>query len=291
MTPTGSARGRAPGWLVLLLALPACVGVASTYPCTQASECMNLGVAGTCEPTGFCSFGDADCASGSRYSPHAPAALAGQCVDGEGVPDGGGVDARAGGPDGARSTCGTTGALGPTFALTEWTNSISGDGASASIEVGEVRLELSSPDLFAALNSNDRLIFEESELAVEMRAETDFPSIVEWGGGLAIDTPEATIVFMLSWGNLTAKVDDSIGVERPYDADAHRHLRVRERAGEIFWEVSDDGEAWQLFDRVTSPATLGAGGISLFGFTGARGAGVRMRFLALNPSNTGPCSP
>ena len=52
-------------WLVVLAALAGCKTFA--YDCATASECVQGGVTGSCEPTGFCSFPDSACPSGRRY--------------------------------------------------------------------------------------------------------------------------------------------------------------------------------------------------------------------------------
>jgi formylglycine-generating enzyme required for sulfatase activity len=59
------------------------------YHCEAAADCVRLGEAGTCEPTGFCSFADPECASGSRYG-DGSGDLSGTCTD---VVDGGPPDA------------------------------------------------------------------------------------------------------------------------------------------------------------------------------------------------------
>ncbi|MEM6993889.1 MAG: hypothetical protein AAF721_25475 [Myxococcota bacterium] len=51
------------------------------FACTDSSQCVLNGLAGRCESSGYCSFPDPDCDSGSRYSEHAPSGLAHQCVD------------------------------------------------------------------------------------------------------------------------------------------------------------------------------------------------------------------
>jgi len=70
---------RSPGWLALLLA--AGCGGAGAFACDQSSDCIDGAVAGTCEPSGFCSFPDPDCPSSQRYGGHAGDGLAGECVD------------------------------------------------------------------------------------------------------------------------------------------------------------------------------------------------------------------
>ena len=54
---------------------------AGTFACQDDAQCKNGGIAGTCEPTGGCSFPDDSCASGRRYGAHAPNGLSGFCVD------------------------------------------------------------------------------------------------------------------------------------------------------------------------------------------------------------------
>lgn len=53
----------------------------SSFACTVSSQCVSGGVAGTCEPSGACSFPDDSCASGRRYGDLGPAGVAGTCVD------------------------------------------------------------------------------------------------------------------------------------------------------------------------------------------------------------------
>lgn len=64
------------------------------YVCTTSSQCSLDGVAGTCEPIGFCSFPDPACApSGRRYGEHADASHRDRCV----VDDGGCIRSLASG--------------------------------------------------------------------------------------------------------------------------------------------------------------------------------------------------
>ncbi len=75
-------------WLLLVVLLPACVAE-PPYHCTSGGQCARSGgSAGTCEPSGFCSFADPGCGGGRRYGSHAGDGLAGVCVD-DGVSDGG----------------------------------------------------------------------------------------------------------------------------------------------------------------------------------------------------------
>lgn len=48
------------------------------FECVDDASC---GASGRCEDNGYCSFPDAECASGRRFGEHAPAGVAGRCVD------------------------------------------------------------------------------------------------------------------------------------------------------------------------------------------------------------------
>jgi cysteine-rich repeat protein len=71
------ARARA--WPSIVVGLAASCGDAA-FVCVQDSDCARGDVAGMCEASGFCSFPDDGCASGSRYGSHASTELAGECV-------------------------------------------------------------------------------------------------------------------------------------------------------------------------------------------------------------------
>jgi hypothetical protein len=77
------------------LGLAACSGSA-TFDCATSDQCRVGGASGVCQPTGFCSFTDAGCASGLRYDASAGDGLGGTCVaagdeqidtDHDGMPD------------------------------------------------------------------------------------------------------------------------------------------------------------------------------------------------------------
>lgn len=53
---------------------------ASFFACSDAKECAGDNGSGICEPTGWCSFPDESCASGSRYGGLAGDGLADECV-------------------------------------------------------------------------------------------------------------------------------------------------------------------------------------------------------------------
>ncbi len=59
-----------------------CVGPFE-YPCAGSADCGD----GRCEPAGFCSFDDPECASGHRYDAYASDQLADRCVPLDGISD------------------------------------------------------------------------------------------------------------------------------------------------------------------------------------------------------------
>ncbi len=78
----------------LSLLLPAMLGLLSCqssagFQCMGDDACSNGGIAGACQPTGYCSFPDPDCASGQRYGELAEI-YAQQCVPPDTDTDAGG---------------------------------------------------------------------------------------------------------------------------------------------------------------------------------------------------------
>lgn len=72
------ARIRAIPRVGLMMASAMACGGTDVFVCSDDGSC---GAQGRCEVTGYCSFPAADCPSGRRYGEHAPATVAGQCVD------------------------------------------------------------------------------------------------------------------------------------------------------------------------------------------------------------------
>ncbi len=66
--------------MVAVTAILGCNGT-NVFLCQDNSECADPGGAGTCQPTGYCSFPDDQCPSGERYGDHAGGSLANTCVD------------------------------------------------------------------------------------------------------------------------------------------------------------------------------------------------------------------
>lgn len=66
--------------LLCWCALTACTGAPDVVRCSQSSQCTLDGQLGRCEATGLCSFGDAACATGQRYSERFAGDASGTCV-------------------------------------------------------------------------------------------------------------------------------------------------------------------------------------------------------------------
>lgn len=102
----------------------ACQG-ASAFVCTSDGDCVDGGVSGRCEPTGFCSFPDEGCASMQRYGRHA-GEFSGECVPpGEGSQGG----------STAGTSAGTGGATTPAPGDTGSDPDDSGDGVTTDQDV------------------------------------------------------------------------------------------------------------------------------------------------------------
>ena len=57
-----------------------CLGT-DAFLCESDEACQQGGVSGLCQPSGYCSFPDDECASGHRYGAHAGGSLSGTCVE------------------------------------------------------------------------------------------------------------------------------------------------------------------------------------------------------------------
>jgi hypothetical protein len=66
---------------VIIATLAVGCGQPRVFPCDTDTQCVLDHVPGRCEVTGFCSFPDIGCASGSRFGEHAPVDIAGTCVE------------------------------------------------------------------------------------------------------------------------------------------------------------------------------------------------------------------
>lgn len=80
---------------------------------------------------------------------------------------------------------------------------------------------------------------------------------------------EQSIEFVLQGGQLSCltRLDDSFQVvnDVPYDAAVHRFWRLREAAGQTFWETSADGQAWNAVAQMPTPFPLTALTVRLSG--------------------------
>ncbi|HET6582037.1 MAG TPA: hypothetical protein VFG69_01295 [Nannocystaceae bacterium] len=128
-------RARRAAQLVALFALAVAAGCirTGTFACASQDDCVDAGVAGRCEPSGFCSFPDDGCPSHQRYGDHAGDGLGGSCVPEDGTTGGEDTSAASSGPHDA-----TTAASLDTTPLSDGSSesggasSISGVGTSTT---------------------------------------------------------------------------------------------------------------------------------------------------------------
>lgn len=86
-----------------------------TFACQDDQACEGVGPLGQCEPSGYCSFADANCSeSGRRYGTLAGNGLAGMCIDPGGMTEGPPGTAETGGPPPSDEGTGDPDDTGPT---------------------------------------------------------------------------------------------------------------------------------------------------------------------------------
>jgi hypothetical protein len=103
-------------------ALAACTASACTahddFACAMDTQCVaGTGAQGHCEESGFCSFPDDTCASGSRYGEYGPAGIGGVCVPARPERDAGEDAAEPGEVDAAIDAAGPADAAAPDAAV------------------------------------------------------------------------------------------------------------------------------------------------------------------------------
>lgn len=75
--------------LVAGVGLTGACRASGVFSCDRDDQCRLGGTTGRCEVSGYCSFADGLCTSGSRYDEYAGEGLAGECVGGADVDAGG----------------------------------------------------------------------------------------------------------------------------------------------------------------------------------------------------------
>lgn len=121
---------------LLLTALLASGCGAATFACDGDASC---GEGGRCEANGYCSFVDDGCASGRRFGEHAPASIAGACVEQDAGTEGPGSTTTSSGDGvGSSSAAGSSGdAETSTITATAEATSSSADATTASGSDGD----------------------------------------------------------------------------------------------------------------------------------------------------------
>jgi hypothetical protein len=113
---------------------------------------------------------------------------------------------------------------------------------------------------YSTLLSSLKYDLTDSEVRVEViqalepaGCETSLNIALDVSKRLLITIRNRTIVFAQQVAGTWATLETL-----PYDAVAHRWLRLRERMGALYWETSVDGVEWQLCVRNASPFNVAA---------------------------------
>lgn len=229
------------------------------YECTGDLSC---GVGGQCEDTGYCSFEDADCASGRRYGEFVGGGLADLCVMGELAEESGDGDGDESAGDGDGEPGDGDGDLEQEPVSLRLINFSPGEPVYLFDEVGELVLgpvdtneageyvELEPP--WDALS----LFYLGTDLQVEVGPDT--PSIVA-----PLAAPRTTLAFVggdaLSPGEVLSLTDPMPPVEPGMDETAVRLVHAGLILGEI--DVYVDDELWAenlaKLANLAAPAPVG----------------------------------
>lgn len=69
-----------PALCAVAVMLVACGRDREVFRCARSNQCVLRSQQGICQPPGYCSFPDEECASGQRYGRHAPTTVSQHCV-------------------------------------------------------------------------------------------------------------------------------------------------------------------------------------------------------------------
>ena len=243
--------------LALAAATAGCLR-STSYPCDRDTQCV-AAVQGTCEPVGYCSFPDDDCASGRRFADGA-AAQAGQCVGGGDDVDAAAIDARTDAAidasiDAPSLPCDDPG-NGSTFPnggpCEGW-----GTPFSTGVTVQNMggRLVLTATANLAGISGGC------SHPAVPFAA----PGVLAEVDRVLVGTTSRTRLELEGTGLWIGVVGGMIEARAgaltlasvPYNETTMRWWRLRPVAGAVWYETAPDGHAWTRL-AMSSPAPASA---------------------------------
>ncbi len=276
---------------------------ASSYACEQSSECSDGTRAGTCEPTGWCSFPDDGCASGARYGELAGAGFAGECVTVPGTTDASTSEPTSTSSDGGSASSSVDATATATSDPTEDTatpicgdgspegaeacddgNQTVGDGCSPECQLsGSVVWEVAITGTSTS-RSDSMDLFANGDLAVGFVLDAEVESVPgawrlspegrivwEWA------YPESPWISGWTWGLDIAEVPDgelvALAIEGTDDTGLLSGVAAIDGSGNTLWTRFED-------DRVllVSSADSG-GGVSVAGYAPGIDAGLFTSYL------------
>jgi hypothetical protein len=197
--------------------------------------------------------------------------------DGDEDGDGRGDDGPDGGPnDPPGPHCGSMQALHEDFeagqASVGWFERRY-NGAALRHANGRLEMDLGgAPDAEARYRTSQVYDLRDSELAMELDPGGSFTGVALREGALErIDPPSPLrrgVALVVQGGMLRALLLDGAGEQSAaaiaYDAQAHHHVRLRERAGRIYWEASPDGRSWTTLHEQAVALAASALHVELF---------------------------
>jgi hypothetical protein len=202
--------------------------------------------------------------------PSGQSCVAGLCVESSGGPDApfGTPDAPPGTPDAspdaamAQANCSTLELLRDDFSADrygtiwdQWSDNPSG-GVLATVAGGQLVITIPSngADQGAGYSSNFYYDLRGSQAAVTVNMVADTDTILE-----VRDTKNGKLQLVDEGGTLFAAAFNVPGAgdlaSATYDPVAHKHWRIREDAGVVYWETSPNGSTWNELFHEADPLT------------------------------------
>jgi hypothetical protein len=268
-------------WLAPLCVLAAGCDLSGAFACTGSQMCVSGSSQGVCEATGFCSFSDPSCPSGSRYGQYAGAGLAGTCVGAsdmregglpDGAPtDGGGADGNTteGGPpppdaapDVLPSACGP-GQPAACPAASSFQDNFSGANTGPGWTTNIVDCQVAqtntgviftlAPNTTSScayitasqydLRGSTALVNVASVPSPAMNVSANFRLVYQLDFSQQLFFHEEDGILYFLEATAQPQMLNNLG-QVPYSVTTHAWWRFREALGMVYFETSQDGLAW-----------------------------------------------
>lgn len=172
---------------------------------------------------------------------------------------------------------------------------------TSGIRVSETNGELKvAPDTdqsgfsYAGYRSNNYLSFSNSQVAASMRIANGTTVLVDGfidlipndGFGVGINLREGTLAL---WKRVNFDWEEVEGI--PYDAVAHKWIRLRESSGTVYCEYSADGTQWTSLATVATNSVLNSTSVKIEVGAGTYGAASNPASFYFDDFNLAPSSP